>query len=101
DGNGNLGKAGMVGDDALMADAAILDRYQHGALIPLLADATSLQIAGKDHQRVLADDLEIMHMPERPVVVTARAQIVDRARGIGGMRLAAGQRGVQYADIEP
>lgn len=84
-----------------MGDATVLDGHEDRALRPLLADRAALEIAGEDHQRIFGDNLEIMNMAERPVVVAARAQVLDRARRIGRVRLAAGERGVQHADIKP
>ena len=66
-----------------------------------LANAAALEIARIDDEGIAAQDLVIMHMAERPIVITARREILDGARRVGVVRRPAGAGGVQHADVEP
>ena len=50
-------------------DTAIGNRHQGGALGPSLLDMPALDIAGKEDQGIAGDDLPLMNMPQRPVVI--------------------------------
>jgi hypothetical protein len=61
----------------------------------------ALQVAGKDRERLEAHHLAGMDMTERPVVVAAAAQHLERRRRIRRVpEAAATERGVQQADVQ-
>ena len=55
-------------------DPAVGDVDDDGALLPALAHAAPLEVAGIDDPGVARDDLEGVHVAERPVVVARAAR---------------------------
>ena len=68
---------------------------------PDLADMPALGIAREDHGGIAAMGLAGVDVAQRPVVVAAAAEVVDRARGVTLMALETGQARVEQADVDP
>ena len=64
------------------------------------SDAAALEIAGIDDPGIPRDDFEGVDVAERPIVITARCEVGDRARRVVLVASAAAS-GVQDADVEP
>lgn len=60
----------------------------------------SLNVSRKDDVWIAAENLPIMHVPKRPVLVTLVLECVKGARRVVGMPRDAGQIRVQHSDIE-
>jgi hypothetical protein len=61
---------------------------------------TSLDTTGKNHGRIKAGDFKLVDMSQRPVVIAPGLEILQCAGRIGFVTFAAGQAGVQQADID-
>src|SRR5208283_4994758 len=81
-------------------DPAVGDVDEDRAFFPTFAYAASLKVAGVDDPRIARDDLEGVHMAERPVVVPLCGEFGGRAgRVVLVARTAAGR--MQNPDVEP
>jgi hypothetical protein len=77
-----------------------LHPHQGGALRPLLVDVAPLQIARKHHPgRMPVQLAPQMDMPQRPVIVAVRGELLDRAGGVAAVVGVLGG-GVQQPDID-
>ena len=61
---------------------------------------TPLDTSGKYYGRIEAGDFELVNMPQRPVVIAPGLEILQCAGRIGFVTFAAGQAGVQQANVE-
>ena len=59
---------------------AVLDFDEHRPFRPRLANAAALEIARIDDEGIAAQDLVSVHMAERPIMVTARREILRRCK---------------------
>ena len=82
------------------ADNPVIDTHQRTPLGAGLANMPSLDISRKNDPWIFADDLTLMHMPQRPVVIAPGAQAIDCAGRIRLMPRLAVETGMQQPDIE-
>ena len=85
--------------DTFQCDIGILDG-KIAALGTGLVGVAPLYIARKNNPGIFADNLTIMDMAQRPVLVPLGTQAIDSARRVGFMARLAVQTGVQETDIE-
>src|SRR5271154_3096832 len=74
--------------------------HEHAALGTGLADVPALDVAREYDGRLLVQDLALMDVPQRPVVVSLGNQSVDRAGGIVAVTIATRRAGMQQTDVE-
>ena len=79
---------------------AILDRNKRGAFGAALADMATLKIAAECDMRPLVQNGGLVHMGQRPVIVSLVDKVLDGARRVVGMAPHAAESGVQDADVE-
>ena len=102
---------GDIGLDVLPADdvvgprvhrdhVAAVDRHRHRPLRARLADVAALQISRKDDVRAFVQDLALMDMAQRPIVVARIHQIGKGAGRVVRMPALAAEAGVQDPDVE-
>jgi hypothetical protein len=60
----------------------------------------ALHVTGENDPWILLDDLAVVYMAERPVVVTLSCEVIDSAGCVLVVAVAAVQRRVQQSDVE-
>src|SRR6478609_2205847 len=83
-----------------LRDLCVADGDERAALFPELTNVSALQIARKHHPWSLGQDLPLMYVTQRPVVVTVAQESVERTGSIAGVPGAAVERRVQQTKVE-
>jgi len=79
---------------------AIFHCDDDSALRPGLPDRAALHVAGEHHVGIVADDFELMDVAECPILIAARAEVIEAAGRVVFVALPAGECGVQHPDVE-
>ena len=106
-----LGRVGAVDLDMCPADDIEFDAVNCGYLAVHYSDddgplrpgftyRAALDISREDDKWLGTDDLELVDMPECPILIVPRTKVLKAARSIVGMALPAGERRVENADVE-
>ena len=90
----------FTGNWMCLSKFAILDCNEVCALGASLLDVAPLEIAGEDHVRSLVENRCLMHVTERPVIVSLVDEVIERAGSIVCVASRTAQPRMKHAEVE-
>src|ERR1700730_5406440 len=80
---------------------SVIHINKHGSLGATFTYASSLKIAGKYYPWIPRKLFVLMHMPERPILISQRLELRDGAGCVIGVARPALARSMKHTDVEP
>jgi len=81
-------------------DPTLFDRDEVCAFGTTFTNVPSLQITTKYDVRIFVENGLLVHVRERPIVVSFIYKIIEAARSVVGVAAEAPETGVEHADIK-